>query len=244
MRKKAVAIVQARMGATRLPGKVMMDLAGEPMLVRVVNRVRGACRLDDVVVATTTNRDDDPIVDLCRVRGWPVFRGSAEDVLDRYYQSAVAHDAGAVVRLSSDCPLIDPKVIDAVVGEFQSHYPDVDYVSNNIQRTFPLGLDVEAISFDALERAWKEDKNPSWREHVTPYIYRHPERFRIRNVANDVDYSHMRWTVDTAEDLAFVRRIYDHFGRDDFGWRQVIDLLEAHPEWLEINLEVQQKLVP
>ena len=241
---RIVAIIQARMGSTRLPGKVMMDLAGKPMLARVVNRVRRAAELDEVIVATTTDADDDRIVDLCRERGWPVFRGSEEDVLDRYYQAAMAHDVGAVVRISSDCPLIDPEIVDVVVLEFLSHYPDVDYVSNGIRPTYPLGLNVGIMSFPALQQAWREDANPAWREHVTQYIIRNPDLFRVRGVENHVDYSYMRWTVDTPEDLAFVRRIYDHFGNDEFNWREVIALLERNPDWLEINRHVTQKEVP
>jgi len=241
--KNVVAIIQARMGSTRLPGKVLEDLAGEPMLARVVNRTRRAKTLDTVVVATTTQPIDDAIVRLCEKQGWPFFRGSEEDVLDRYYQAATAFQADVIVRITSDCPLIEPEIIDRVVGEFLSHRPEVEYVSNTLVRTFPRGLDVEVMSFDALERAWQEDSNPSWREHVTSYIWRHLEKFKICNVANDTDYSYMRWTVDTVEDLTFVRKIYNHFQSDNFSWKDVLNLLEMHPEWLEINRPVQQKVV-
>ena len=135
------------------------------------------------------------------------------DVLDRYYQAALAREADVIVRITSDCPLIEPQIIDQAVNEFVSSYPDVDYASNGLMRTFPRGLDVEVMSFGALEKAWLEDNNPAWREHVTPYIQRNPDLFSIHGVINEVDYSHMRWTVDTPEYLAFVRRIYDHFGR-------------------------------
>lgn len=240
---KIVAIVQARMGSTRLPGKVLEDLAGQPMLVRVVNRTRLAKTLDAIVVATTTQPVDDIIVRLCKERDWSFFRGSEEDVLDRYYQAASAFKADIIVRITSDCPLIEPEIIDKVVNEFLSHYPEVDYVSTSLVRTFPLGLGAEVMTFDALKKAWQEDDNPAWREHVTPYIYRHAEKFTIRNVVNNIDYSHMRWTVDTIEDLTFVRKIYDHFQNDTFTWREVLQLLEIHPEWLEINRHVHQKVV-
>lgn len=240
---KVVAIIQARMGSTRLPRKVLEDLAGEPMLARVVNRTRRAKTLDTVIVATTTQPNDAAIVSLCKERGWPFFRGSEVDVLDRYYRAALVFKADVVVRVTSDCPLIEPLIIDEVVQEFLSHHPEVDYVSNSLERTFPRGLDVEVISFAALERAWQEDSDPALREHVTPYIWRHPEKFKILNVANDVDYSHMRWTVDTIEDLTFVRKIYDHFQNDTFTWGEVLHLLEMHPKWLEINRHVQQKVV-
>jgi len=242
---KVVAIVQARMGATRLPGKVLEDLAGQPMLARVVDRTHQAKALDTVAVATTTQPVDDVIVRLCEERNWTYFRGSEEDVLDRYYQTSSALDADVVVRITADCPLIVPEIIDRIINEFLSYYPEVEYVSNTLVRTFPQGLDVEVMSFDALKRAWQENQNPAWREHVTPYIWRHPKKFKIRNVTNDIDYSYMRWTVDTIEDLTFVRKIYQHFQNDSFTWREVLYLLlEIHPEWLKINRHAQQKIVP
>lgn len=241
---KIIPIIQARMGSTRLPCKVLEDLAGEPMLACVVNRTRRAKTLDTVVVATTTQPVDDAIVRLCEKQGWPFFRGSEEDVLDRYYHAASAFRADVVVRITSDCPLIEPEIIDKVVSEFVSSRLEVDYVSNTLVRTFPQGLDVEVMSFAALEKAWQEDHNPAWREHVTQYIWRQPEKFKIRNVANDTNYSYMRWTVDTPEDLAFIRRIYEHFQNDTFTWKDVLRLLEMHPEWLEINQHVQQRPVP
>lgn len=241
---KVVAIIQARMGSTRLPGKVLLDLAGEPILGRVMNRTQRAQTLVEVVVATTVQPVDDAIVRLCAERGWPCFRGSEEDVLDRYYQTAMAHQADVVVRITSDCPLIEPEVIDRVVREFLDLQPEVDYSCNVLpRRTFPRGLDTEVMRFDVLERAWREDHNPAWREHVTPYIYHNPDLFRIHGVTNEVDYSHLRWTVDTPEDLDFVRRIYDHFGHDHFTWQEVLEVLEEHPEWLEINRTVQQKVL-
>jgi spore coat polysaccharide biosynthesis protein SpsF len=241
---RTVAIIQARTGSTRLPGKILEDLAGEPMLARVVNRVGRARTLDAVAVATTVASTDDRVVRLCEARGWSVFRGSEEDVLDRYYHAALELKADVVVRITSDCPLIDPDIIDRIVGEFLALRPDVDYVSNGLERTFPRGLGVEAMSFDALERAWREDSNPAWREHVTQYIVRNPNAFRCANVANDEDRSYMRWTVDTIEDLTLVRRIYDSFRDDTFGWRDVLHLVESHPDWLEVNKHIQQKTVP
>ena len=236
---RIVAIIQAHMGSTRLPGKVLKGLAGKPVLTRVVNRVRRANLLDEVVVATTTKPGDDVLVDLCKSEGWPWFRGSEEDVLDRYYRAAKQFSADVVVRITSDCPLIEPEVTDLVIKEFIEAKPDYAHTRN-----YPRGLDTEVFSFDVLERIWNEDKNPAWREHVTPYIYRHPEKFSIKAVCNDEDLSFMRWTVDTQEDLEFVRRIYDHFGHDLFSWREVLDLLKEHPEWLEINKHIVQKTLP
>lgn len=241
---RIVAIIQARIGSTRLPGKVLLDLAGEPMLVRDVERIRRAQTLDDVVVATTTQPADTAIADLCAERNWPCFRGSEDDVLDRYYRAAIAHQADVVVRITSDCPLIEPAIVDRVVQEFLDLQPKVDYACNMLpHRTFPRGLDTEVVRFDVLERVWQEDKNLAWREHVTPYIYRNPDLFRIHGVVNGMDYSHMRWTVDTPEDLDFVRCIYEHFGHNHFSWQEVLAVLEEHPEWLEINRHVQQKVI-
>lgn len=241
---RVVGVIQARVGSTRLPGKVLLDLAGDAVLARCVNRTRRAQTLDEVVIATTAKPADDAIVDLCAERGWPCFRGSEEDLLDRYYQAAVAYQADVVVRITSDCPLIEPEIVDRVVREFLERQPDVDYACNVLpQRTFPRGLDTEVMRFDVLEQAWREDDNPAWREHVTPYIQRNPDLFRIHGVINGVDYSHMRWTVDTPKDLVFVRCIYDYFGHDRFSWRDVLAVLEDHSEWLEINRHVQQKVI-
>ena len=213
------------------------------MLARVVNRTRRAGRLDEVVVATTDLAQERPIVDLCRERGWECFRGSEEDVLDRYYRAADAYRADVIVRITSDCPLIDPTLIDEAIAAFSTG--DYDYASNSLEpRTFPRGLDVEVIACPALETAWREDRNPRWREHVTPYLYRHPERFRLRRIANDEDLSSHRWTVDTKEDFQLVSRIYDAFRGDTFGWRDVLQLLTEHPDWTALNRGVKQKVVP
>ena len=239
---KIVGIVQARTGSTRLPGKVLLDLAGKPMLVRDMNRLSRAQTLDEVVVATTIEPADDAIVSLCNESGWAYFRGSEEDVLDRYYRAAVDYDAEVVVRITSDCPLIDPEIVDHVVREFLERQPEVHYTSNILpKRTFPRGLDTEVMRFDVLEQAWREDRNPAWREHVTPYIQRNPQLFRIHGIMNQVNYSHMRWTVDTTKDLAFVRKIYGHFDHDSFSWQEVLTVVKEHPEWLEINQRVNQK---
>lgn len=239
---RIVAIVQARTGSTRLPRKVLMELCGEPMLKRVINRTVRSAILHDVIVATTMEQEDETIVELCKKNGWPCFRGSTNDVLDRYYKAARDYRVDVIVRITSDCPLIDPYIIDLVVLEFLKKIP-LDYASNTVQRSFPRGLDVEVMSFEALERAWYEDYNPLWREHVTPYIYLHPEKFVLISVVNDKDYSYMRWTVDTPEDLAFVRRVYDHFGHDNFSWKEVLAVLDEHQDWLAINCHIQQKVI-
>lgn len=218
-----------------------MDLAGEPMLLRHLQRACRAKSVHQIVVATTTSAADESIVELCTRHGVPYFRGSEDDVLDRYYQTAVAYGAETIVRLTADCPLIEPAVIDQVVHAFLDHWPHVDYVCNLLpRRTFPRGLDTEVMSMAALECAWREDHNLAWREHVTPYIRHNPNRFHSVGIMNHVDYSHMRWTVDTPEDLEFARRIYTYFRSDTFSWRDVITLLEQYPAWLEINRHITQ----
>lgn len=237
---KTVAIIQARMGSTRLPGKVLLPLLEMPLLHWVVRRVRQSHLIDEVVIATTTDPRDDAIVDLCIREGWLYSRGSEDDVLDRYYLAAQAHQADVVVRITSDCPLIDPRVLDYVISAFHAAAPAIDYASNSIARSYPRGLDTEVFTFAALEAAWREDRS-GWREHVTPFIYNHPERFRLRSITNPTDYSHHRWTVDTPEDYELVRRIYEHFGHGDFDWRDVLGVLNQHPDWVMINEHVEQK---
>jgi spore coat polysaccharide biosynthesis protein SpsF len=240
---KIVAIVQARMGSTRLPGKVMLDLLGEPVLVRDVNRLRRSKMLDEIVIATTHLPADDQIVSLCKERGWKYSRGDENDVLDRYYQAARSCNADTIVRVTSDCPMIDPEVVDQVIRVFLD-LPGIDYVSNTLPpRTFPRGLDTEVMTFETLKRAWTEDVDPKLREHVTPYIYRNPGRFQIRGVFNDRDLSSHRWTLDTPEDLAFIRAVYEHFESDDFTWIDVLEHLDKHPEIVGINREIQQRVI-
>jgi spore coat polysaccharide biosynthesis protein SpsF len=234
------AIIQARMSSTRLPGKVLLDLAGEPMLARVVARTQQAKTIDRTIVATTIEPEDEPIVALCRARGWAVSRGSRDDVLDRYYQAAVADGADPIVRITSDCPLIDPEVIDRVVERLTA---GVDYSSNiNPTRTFPRGLDVEVFTFASLAAAWQDASDTSSREHVTPFLYRHPERFRIALVESErPEAADHRWSVDTPEDYELMRRILAHFGDQEFGWLDVLKLLDGHPDWIELNRHIAQK---
>lgn len=240
---KIVGIIQARTNSTRLPGKVLKDISGETMLARVVRRAQRATSLDQVVVATTFGVADDATVLECERLDIPTVRGSELDVLSRCYWTARMFNAEVVVRITADCPLLEPEIVDQVVREFLENQP-LDYASNRLPpRMFPRGQEVDVMSFEALERAWREDDNPEWREHVTPYIYNHPEKFRIKGVTHSEDYSWMRWTVDTIEDLAFVRRIYEHFGRNCFSWREVLALLKQHPDWLEINQHVAQKVL-
>jgi spore coat polysaccharide biosynthesis protein SpsF len=238
---KVVAIIQARMGSSRLPGKVLLDLAGRPMLQRVFERTRLASELHDVVVATTTLADDDAVAAMCRTRGWPCFRGSAADVLDRYYQAARAHQADVVVRITADCPLLDPAIVDRAVQMFRAAQPRVHYATTD---GHPRGLDVEVVRMDALEQAWREAETGPEREHVTLHIYRNPGKFTLLNVSWPDKLDHWRWTVDTMEDLTLVRFIFEHFGESHFHWRDVKALMERRPDWAALNQAVVQKPVP
>jgi spore coat polysaccharide biosynthesis protein SpsF len=228
------------MGSTRLPGKVLRDLEGETMLARVMRRLGRARRIDSLLVATTDRAADDAIAEECRRHKLPVFRGDQDDVLDRYFRAAQLVKADVVVRVTSDCPLIDPEMTDQTVAAFLEARPD--YAANNLVRTYPRGLDTEVFSMDALANAWQQARKPYERSHVTPYIYEHPADFRILTVTEDADYSHHRWTVDTAEDLEFVRTIYSRFKeKPDFLWRDVLDLVEREPQLTELNRSIEQK---
>ncbi|TAK30025.1 MAG: spore coat protein [Chloroflexota bacterium] len=236
--KKVIGVIQARVGSTRLPGKVLMEIAGHPMLWHVVTRARRASTLDGVVVATTMSQGDDRLAAFCEAQGIPCFRGSESDVLDRYYQTAYRESAQIVARITADCPLLDPGVIDRVVTHFLTG--GFDYVSNTDPPTFPDGLDVEVLTFAALERAWNEARWQSEREHVTPYLRNHPELFRLGNVVNDEDLSDLRWTVDEPEDLEIVRTIYDALGMTEFDMRHVLDLLRRQPRLGTMNASFQR----
>ena len=237
---KVVAIVQARMGSSRLPGKVLKDLEGETMLARVVQRLSRASLIDETLIATTDRPADDAIVAECRRCSVPVFRGDQEDVLDRYFRAAQFTKAEAVVRITSDCPLIDAEVTDRTIAAFLKEMPD--YASNFQVRTYPRGLDTEVMTVQALERAWRSGNQPYQRAHVTPYIYEHPAEFNILSVTGDADFSQYRWTVDTPDDLEFVRAVYAGMkGRDNFRWLDVLALLDREPGLTELNRSVAQK---
>jgi spore coat polysaccharide biosynthesis protein SpsF len=230
------------MGSTRLPGKVLTDLGGVTVLARVVRRVQRAKLIAEVIVATTDLTNDDPIVEECADLGVAYFRGSESDVLDRYYQASKAFGSEAVVRITSDCPLIDPQLVDEMVQVFISS--EADYASNVIPRTYPRGLDAEAFTAEALTWAWLEAREPHQREHVTPYLYEHPEVFEMASASADMDYSQYRWTLDTPEDLGLIRAIYSRFhNRDDFDWKEVLALMEREPDLADLNSHVVQKAV-
>jgi spore coat polysaccharide biosynthesis protein SpsF len=273
MTPNVVGIIQARMSSSRLLGKVLLDIEGETMLARVVRRTSRATALTVVLVATTTDPSDDVVVAYCREHRMRCARGSQYDVLDRYYRAACEAKADAVVRITADCPLIDPDLIDEVVRTMlgssegalgralNADGQSYDFVSNRLpppwRRTYPIGLDTEVCTFSALERAWKEAREPQEREHVMPYLYEDvslvragshvsvgtsPRGFRIAVLDYAVDLGAYRWTVDTAEDLDFARQVYHRLeGRNDFSWKDVLALVSAEPQLMEINATVRHK---
>lgn len=239
-----IGIIQARMGSSRLPGKVLMDLEGEPVIARTYDRAARAKMLDRVLIATSTMEEDNPIAEFCERHSVPCYRGHGTDVLDRMYHAAKDNNAQIVVRITGDCPLIDPDVIDRCVQVFLQAQPPVDFVANRLpgHRTYPVGLDTEVCSFDALARAWSKADRAYQREHVMPFIYETPGRFRILCVDAHADYSHLRWTLDTEEDLILLREVYRRFeGRDTFSWVDVLALFEREPELSRLNAGVSQR---
>lgn len=227
------------MGSTRLPGKVLMDVAGRPMIRRVLERASRVQGVDDIVVATPDLAEDDGLSDLVHDLGHRVVRGPAEDVLERYLLAADATGADVVVRLTSDCPLLSPSVSSQVVERFRTG--GVHYCSNTIERTWPRGFDTEVVDARALRIAGREATAPSDREHVTPFVWRQPDRFRLSSVSTLPNRSDLRWTVDTADDLELVRRVFAGIGADDFDLPEILDLLDREPSLLRLNRDVRQK---
>ena len=225
-----LGILQARASSRRLPGKVLKPILGRPMLERQIERLRRSRRMDKLVVATSTDVSDDPIAALCESLAVECFRGSLEDVLDRFYQAACRQAPDAVVRLTGDCPLADPAVIDQLIDLHLAG--GSDYTSNIVVRTYPDGLDAEVVDMSCLEAAWREAALPSEREHVTPFIHRRPERFRLRHLTQPTDLSHLRWVVDEAKDFAFISAIYDALYPADaaFTTADVLALLDRRPD--------------
>jgi spore coat polysaccharide biosynthesis protein SpsF len=280
------AIIQARMSSSRLPGKVLLDVAGKSILHHMLERVQKTKSLDGVIIATTTDPSDDVLEQFCHKLAVPCYRGSLPDVLDRCYQAAAKFQVDVIVRLTADCPLIDPEILDLTVDIFlgQSLVPVIfpapklsgidppaafpfDFVTNRLpppwKRSLPIGLDVEVCSFGALHRAWKESNETYQREHVMPYLYEGvsfqapdssraqgwfiengitPRGFRVALLNHSPDYGSLRWTVDTPADLEFVRQVFVRFeGKPDFGWRDIITMLESEPGLASINADVKHK---
>lgn len=266
MKPNVVAIIQGRMSSSRLPGKILADIAGQPMLQRVFIRTSRSATVSQTLFATTTDASDDPVAEYCDFSGIPFTRGSLYDVLDRYYQATKQAKADVVVRITADCPVIDPELIDNVVntvisGQSSMNGEAFDFVCNRLpppfQRTYPIGLDVEACTFAALEKAWKESTETFHREHVMPFFYEgvqlitdnrslqtgtSPRGYNIALLHHTTDFGDYRWTVDTPEDLEFMREVYTRFnGRDDFSWKEMLDLVHDNPDLMKINSGVQHK---
>ncbi|WP_338751613.1 glycosyltransferase family protein [Bacillus sp. FJAT-52991] len=240
---KIVAVIQARMGSTRLPGKILKKVMGKTLLEYQLERVKRSKLIDEIVVATTSKSSDDVIVNLCEELGIHTYRGSEDDVLSRYYEAATVYKADVVVRLTSDCPIIDPEVIDQVVRVYLNHQGAVDYVSNTLKRTFPRGMDTEVFSYQALEQAYQQANLYRDREHVTAYFYTNPEKYQLKNVKSSNNSSRHRWTVDTEEDFELITKIISNLYplKSSFTLRDALDLLEEHKEWSKINEHIEQK---
>jgi spore coat polysaccharide biosynthesis protein SpsF len=241
---KTVAIVQGRMASSRLPDKILKDIGGKPMLAWVVDQARKAHRIDQVVVATTSEASDDPVEAYCQENGIPCYRGSMLDVLDRFYQAARHFQADVVVRFTADCPLIDPQLVDQVLEKFFK--AGADFAANRLPphftRTYPIGLDTEVATFAALERAWVEATAKHDREHVMPFLYEVDGRFKVVRLEYERDYGWMRWTVDTLADLELIRQIAARLkDRPDFTWLDVVKLFEQEPELAAINSNVKHR---
>lgn len=240
---RTLAIVQVRMGSTRLPGKSLLPIKGKPLLSHVLARLKQCLLIDHIIVATTTKDRDQVLLDLAKKDGMEGFAGSEDDVLDRYYHAARRHKPEHVVRCTGDCPMLDPELTDDVIRRHLE--AGVDYTCNTVPRSFPRGYDTEVMTFAALKKAAGEAKEPYEREHVTPYIFEHPDLFRMEQVIAEGErfLPDLRLTVDTEEDLALVRTIFDllYAKNPHFGIRDVLDLLKKEPKLREINSKIQQK---
>lgn len=232
---KYLAMIQARCGSTRLPNKVLMDLCGKPALQRMIERVQLSRRIDEVMVVTSIERNNLPILKLCSQMGVRIGVGAEDDVLDRFYQTAKLLKPEYVIRLTADCPCFDGGLLDLAIETMNQ---DTDYCGM-VSESFADGLDLEIIKFTALEKAWREARHSFEREHVTQYIVRHPELFKIQNFESPIGcFGNHRWTVDEPEDFEVVERIYRHFletGNDKFNYQEILDFLEHHPEIKKIN---------
>lgn len=240
---KVVIIVQARMTSTRLPGKVLKRVLDKPLLEYQMERLQRVKNADEIVVATTINAADDVIIELCKRLRIAYYRGSEQDVLSRYAEAAHEYDADVVVRITSDCPLIDPQVIEQVIQTYLDNSAEYDYVSNCLERTYPRGLDVEVFSGVILYETCEQSTTHLDREHVTSFIYQQPDRYQIINVKYVQNQSRHRWTVDTAEDFLLVRKIIESLypQRPQFTLEDCLSLLEDNPGWQDINSNIQQK---
>jgi spore coat polysaccharide biosynthesis protein SpsF len=239
---KRVIVVQARMTSTRLPGKVLLDLGGRSLLAQVLRRLARCRRADELVVATTINAPDDAVVKVAGVEGARWFRGEEHDVLSRYLGAVREARAELVVRVTADCPLIDPGEVDRVILALESDAPGADYAANVVERTFPRGLDAEALFRDVLERIGRLASSAAAREHVTQLVHDRRDLFLVRSVTDSRDNSDLRWTVDTPADLAMMRRLYEGLGLEgeSLDYHDILAYVRRHPEISAMNAQVQQ----
>ena len=242
---KVVCIMQARVGSSRLPAKVLKKIAGKTVLEHDVDRLNRVKSIDEIVIATTVEERDYKIVDEANRLGVKFFRGSEDDVLSRYYFAAKENNADVVVRVTSDCPLLDSKVTDEIIRFYLDNYPRYDYVSNTLDRTYPRGLDTEVFSFKALEKAFYEAKEDFQREHVTPFIWDNNKEFLNYQFKQSEDNSNLRLTLDTEEDLKLITEVYSELYDDNnnFGLEEVTSLFKRRPELIDINKEIEQKKI-
>ncbi|CCB86596.1 cytidylyltransferase domain-containing protein [Parachlamydia acanthamoebae] len=242
---RIVIIVQARMGSTRLPGKVLKPVLGRPLLGYLIERLKAVANADGLLIATTTHPLDQAIVDYCQKENVQVVRGSEENVLSRYVEAGKFTHADAVVRITADCPIIDPKIIDQQITFYRDHAHEYDYITNALKRTFPYGMEVEVFSFKELEKAASLKTSLIEQEHVTPVFYFHQKQYRVFNVTLEEDLSRYRLTVDTPEDFELVKRVIEALYPKNplFSLDDILLLLQKHPEWLLLNAQIQQKSV-
>jgi spore coat polysaccharide biosynthesis protein SpsF len=242
MKQRVVAIVQARMSSTRLPGKVLKEILGRPILSYLIERIRYVRSIDDIVVATTTDFIDNAIVDFCISNNIKYFRGSVNDVLLRFFETAISNHADFIVRICSDSPIIDTNLMNDIIAEFVENSIHCDYLSNTIDQTYPLGMNIEIFSLEALKIANHNATTTYEREHVTPYIYFNKERFRIVNKKYQKNYSHIRLTIDEQDDFIMMKHIIENLYPmyKYFSLEQILKFLEDNPEILRINQNVKQ----
>jgi len=240
---KILAIVQARMGSTRLPDKVLADIESKPMVWHVIERLKCSEKLDDIVLAIPIGEKDNILEKFARKNNIKYFRGSEKNVLSRYYETAKKFEADIVLRITADCPLIDSKIVDLIIKKHL--YANADYTSNVLKRTYPKGLDVEVISFEALEKSFQEAQTQADKEHVTLYVRNHPERFKRINVENNKNLSDFRWCVDEEKDLKFVREIYKKLYQKEniFFMQEIVNFLKKEPELVKTNKEIKRKSI-
>jgi spore coat polysaccharide biosynthesis protein SpsF len=236
---KSTVMIQTRIGSSRLPNKVLELIENQAMISHVINRVKKIKNIDQIILITTTQSEDKQLLNIAKEHDIQYFQGSVDDVLDRHFQCAVIFNADPIIRITSDCPLIDPEVSSKILEYYlQNNY---DYVSNTITPTYPDGLDTEIFSFKALSKAHIESNLPSEREHVTTYFTKNPKKFRIKNFPNTVDLSKFRWTVDRTQDLDFVRRIYNYMApKTIFSMNDVLDIIKKYHELSKINDQIMR----